>query len=205
MAKLTMTTFLTLDGVMQAPGGPKEDPSGGFEHGGWLLPHHDPDLGVFMNEVFERAQAFLLGRTTYQVFAAHWPRVTDPGNPIAERLNRLPKHVASNTLERVTWHNSSLVRHVRREVAELKQRYSGELQVHGSAGLAQTLLRERLVDELNLLVFPVVLGHGKRLFEAGSTPTAWSLQSSRTTSTGVQLARYALAGRPAYGSFALED
>ena len=205
MAKLTMTTFLTLDGVMQAPGGPKEDPSGGFEHGGWLVPHNDPDLGVFMNEVFEKAQAFLLGRTTYQVFAAHWPRVTDPGNPIAERLNRLPKHVASNTLERVTWHNSSLVRHVRREVAELKQRCSGELQVHGSAGLAQTLLRERLVDELNLLVFPVVLGHGKRLFEAGSAPTAWSLRSSRTTSSGVQIATYALAGRPAYGSFALED
>lgn len=205
MAKLTMTTFLTLDGVMQAPGGPKEDPSGGFEHGGWLVPHADPEMGSFMNEVFERAQGFLLGRTTYQVFAAHWPRVTDPENPIARLLNRLPKHVASNTLERVTWENSSLVRNVRREVAELKQRYSGELQVHGSAGLAQTLLRERLVDELNLLVFPVVLGHGKRLFEAGSAPTAWALQSSRTTSSGVQIATYALAGRPAYGSFALDD
>lgn len=205
MAKLTMTTFLTLDGVMQAPGGPEEDPSDGFDQGGWLVPHLDPDMGTFMAEVFERAEAFLLGRTTYEVFAAHWPRVTDPANPIAARLNSLPKHVASNTLERVTWHNSSLVRYVKREVTELKQRYQGELQVHGSAGLAQTLLREQLVDELNLLVFPVVLGHGKRLFEAGSAPSAFKLRSFRTTSAGVLIASYVLAGEPEYGSFALTD
>jgi dihydrofolate reductase len=205
MGKLTLTTFLTLDGVMQAPGGPREDPSDGFEHGGWLVPYADADVGRFLSEVFGRARAFLLGRTTYEVFAEHWRRVTDPENPIARRLNELPKHVASGTLERLTWQHSSLVRDVRREVPELKLRYEGELQVHGSAGLARTLLRERLVDELNLLVFPVVLGHGKRLFETGAAPTAFTLQSTRTIGAGVQLARYALAGSPDYGSFATED
>lgn len=205
MGKLTLTTFLTLDGVMQAPGGPREDPSDGFEHGGWLVPYADADVGRFLSEVFGRAQAFLLGRTTYEVFAEHWPRVTDLENPIARRLNQLPKHVASATLDRVTWQHSSLVRDVRREIPELKLRYEGELQVHGSAGLARALLRERLVDELNLLVFPVVLGHGKRLFEAGAAPSAFRLQSARTIGAGVQLASYALAGAPDYGSFAAED
>ncbi len=205
MGKLTLTTFLTLDGVMQAPGGPREDPSDGFEHGGWLVPYADPDVGRFLGEVFGRARAFLLGRTTYEVFAAHWPRVTDPEHPIARRLNRLPKHVASGTLDRVTWEHSLLVRDVRREIPELKLRYEGELQVHGSAGLARTLLRERLVDELNLLVFPVVLGHGKRLFEADAAPSAFTLQSARTIGAGVQLATYTLAGTPDYGSFAAED
>jgi dihydrofolate reductase len=205
MGKLTLTTFLTLDGVMQAPGGPREDPSDGFEHGGWLVPYADPDVGRFLSEVFGRARAFLLGRTTYEVFAAHWPHVTDSEHPIARRLNHLPKHVASGTLDRVTWEHSALVRDVRREVPELKLRYEGELQVHGSAGLARTLLRERLVDELNLLVFPVVLGHGKRLFEADTAPSAFTLRSARTIGAGVQLATYALAGTPDYGSFAAED
>src|SRR6478752_5800195 len=108
MSKLTMTTFLTLDGVMQAPGGPPEDPSGGFRHGGWLVPLFDGDMAKFMTEVFERADAFLLGRNTYQIFANHWPRVTDPSDPIATKLNALPKHVASKTLTRVEWNNSSL-------------------------------------------------------------------------------------------------
>ena len=204
MAKLTMTTFLTLDGVMQAPGGPPEDPSGGFRHGGWLVPFFDGDTGKFMTEVFERADAFLLGRTTYQIFANHWPRVTDPSDPIATKLNALPKHVASKTLARVEWNNSSLVSDVVSEVATLKERYPRELQVHGSAGLAQTLLEHDLVDEYHLLVFPIVLGTGKRLFAGGAIPAALKLLHTRATSTGTIIASYARVGKPTTGSFMLD-
>lgn len=204
MGKLTMTTFVTLDGVMQAPGGPPEDTSGGFSHGGWLVPLADPDMGQFMASVFDRADAFLLGRGTYQIFAGHWPRVTDPADPIATRLNQLPKHVASKTLDKFEWNNSSLVRDVVGGVAELKRRYARELQVHGSAGLAQTLTQHDLVDEYNLLTFPVVLGTGKRLFGAGAVPSALELASTRTTSRGVVISTYRRAGKPTYGSFMLE-
>lgn len=204
MAKLTLTTFLTLDGVMQAPGGPPEDTSGGFEHGGWLVPYFDSDLGQFMTQIFERCDAFLLGRGTYEIFAGHWPRVTDPNDPIATRLNQLPKHVASQTLDKVDWHNSTLLRDVVGEVPALKARYQRELQVHGSAGLAQTLLQHDLVDELNLLTFPVVLGTGKRLFGNGTLPSALELQSARTSTTGVVMSAYRRVGRPRYGSFMLE-
>lgn len=140
MSKLTITSFLTLDGVMQAPGGPDEDTSGGFRHGGWLVPYADADMGAFMVEVFARADAFLLGRGTYQIFAGHWPRVTDPADPVAGALNRLPKHVASKTLETAEWNSTTLVRDVGREIASLKARYPRELQVHGSHGLCQTLI-----------------------------------------------------------------
>jgi dihydrofolate reductase len=204
MGKLTMTTFVTLDGVMQAPGGPTEDTSGSFVHGGWLVPYADEDMGKFMVEVFAEAEAFLLGRTTYQIFAGHWPRVTDPADPVAGALNRLPKHVASKTLERVEWSASQLVRNVVAEVPGLKRRYTRELQVHGSAGLAQTLIEHDLVDVYHVLTFPVVLGSGKRLFAAGAVPTALRLAATRTTSTGVVISSYQRAGRPSYGSFALD-
>jgi len=204
MSKLTMTTFLTLDGVTQAPGGPAEDPSGGFGHGGWLVPFFDEGMRKFMVEVFERADAFLLGRTTYQIFASHWPRVTDPSDLIASKLNGLPKHVASNTLARVDWHASSLVTDVVSAVPELKSRYPRELQVHGSAGLAQTLLEHDLVDEYHLLVFPVVLGTGKRLFAAGALPARLKLLGTRTTESGTIIASYARAGKPKLGSFMLD-
>jgi len=204
MSKLTMTTFLTLDGVMQAPGGPPEDPSGGFSYGGWLVPFFDEVTGKFMTEVFERADAFLLGRTTYQIFANHWPRVTDPADPIASKLNALPKHVATKTLDRVEWNNSSLVRDVVSDVAKLKARYARELQVHGSAGLAQTLIEHDLVDEYHLLVFPVVLGSGKRLFAAGAVPAKMKLLHTCTTSAGTIIASYARAGKPTQGSFMLD-
>jgi dihydrofolate reductase len=204
MAKLTMTTFVTLDGVMQAPGAPQEDPSGGFSHGGWLVPYADPDGFGFVREVFERAEAFLLGRGTYQIFTGHWPKVTDPADSIASKLNQLPKHVVSKTLSEASWHNSSIVRDVTTSVSELKRRYGKELQVHGSAGLAQSLLRLQLVDELNVLVYPIILGQGKRLFEAGVTPSAFKLLESRTTPAGVVIQRYAFAGSPSYGSFALD-
>ncbi|HYF28639.1 MAG TPA: dihydrofolate reductase family protein [Baekduia sp.] len=206
--KLTVTTFQTLDGVMQAPGGPEEDRAGGFEHGGWVFPHVDEEFGAFMDETFRSAEAFLLGRFTYETFAAHWPKVDDAGDPVAAKLNALPKHVASRTLrqEDLTWQGSTLLgADVPAAVAELKARPGGELQVHGSAGLLQTLLRHDLVDELRLLTFPLVLGTGKRLFADGAVPAALRLTESRTTGAGVTIGVYAFAGRPSYGSFALED
>jgi dihydrofolate reductase len=205
--KLTVTTFQTLDGVMQAPGGPEEDPRGGFEHGGWLVPHADAEMGEFMDETFAPAEAFLLGRFTYETFAAHWPRVDAPDDPIATKLNALPKHVASRTLRDgdLTWAGSSLLGDdVPARVAELKARPGGELQVHGSAGLIQTLLQHDLVDELRLLTFPVVLGAGKRLFGEGTVPAAMRLSDTRTTSAGTVISVYAFAGRPSYGSFLLD-
>lgn len=205
MAKLTVTTFVTLDGIMQAPGGPQEDVAGGFEHGGWAVPHLDEDFGKFIDEVFARAGSFLLGRVTYQIFAGHWPHVTDPHDPVAARLNGLPKHVATRTLDRLEWKGSSIVRDVPAEVARLKRAAGGELQVHGSAGLLQTLLAHGLVDELNLLQFPVVLGKGKRLFGSGTVPSALRLVASRTTSKGVVVATYQPAGQVVVGTAELED
>jgi dihydrofolate reductase len=205
--KLTVTTFQTLDGVMQAPGGPQEDPSGGFEHGGWLVPHADGDMGTFIDETFDAAEAFLLGRRTYEIFASHWPKVGDD-DPVARRLNALPKYVASRTLgeEDLSWADSSLLGDdVPARIAELKARPGGELQVHGSAGLIQTLLRDELIDELRVLTFPVVLGTGKRLFGDGAVPAGVRLADSRTTSAGTIIAVYAFEGRPSYGSFALDD
>jgi dihydrofolate reductase len=205
MAKLTMTTFLTLDGVMQAPGGPKEDPSGGFVHGGWMFPYADEDFGRFMTEVFGRVDAFLLGRKTYEIFAAHWPRITDPSDPIAGPLNKLPKYVASKTLAKVDWNGSTLIRDVVSDVAKLKAQFAREIQVHGSCGLAQTLIEHDLVDEYHLLSFPVVLGSGKRLFGNGAVPAAMKLSASRTTSKGVVINSYSRDGKLAVGSFALEE
>ena len=201
MGKLTVTTFVTLDGVMQAGGGPAEDTSGGFSHGGWMVPHAGEDGRKFIVGVFERADAFLLGRGTYQTFASYWPRVTDPGNLIAAKLNALPKHVASRTLKTTEWNNSTLLRDVVREVGELKKKYPRELQVHGSAGLLQTLLSEELIDELNLIIFPVVLGTGKRLFGTGTRPAAMVNTGSRTTQSGALIATYRREGTPKYGSF----
>jgi dihydrofolate reductase len=205
VAKLTMTSFVTLDGVMQAPGGPSEDRSGAFLHGGWVIPYAEADFGRFMVEVFSRAGAFLLGRGTYEIFASHWPRVTDPADPIAGALNRLPKYVASRTLDRLTWSGATLIRDVRAEVARLKREDGGELQVHGSPGLGQTLLEYELLDELHVLQLPVVLGSGKRLFGSGTIPAAFQLLATRTTSKGVLISSYRPAGRPTYGSAELKE
>jgi len=205
MSKLTVTTFLTLDGVMQAPGMPDEDRSGGFQYGGWLVPYADADMMRIVAEAFAQADAFLLGRKTYEIFAGYWPRVTDPADPVARALNVLPKHVVSKTLDKVDWHNSTLVQgDVVKEIAALKQKPGRELQVHGSAGLAQTLLENGLIDEYRLWLYPVVLGTGKRLFGAGTVPAALTLASTQTTSTGVVVATYRPAGKPKFGSFALD-
>jgi dihydrofolate reductase len=148
MRKLVVGTFLTLDGVLQGPGGPEEDRSGGFAHGGWLVPYFDDTMGYIMGEWIRRAGGFVLGRKTYEIFAAHWPHVNDP---IAEKLNTAPKYVASRTLDRVTWRQATLIRgNVAEAVGRLKGEPGGELQVHGSGDLIQTLLTHRLIDEFRL-------------------------------------------------------
>jgi dihydrofolate reductase len=204
MAELTLTTFLTLDGVMQAPGAPNEDPSGNFPYGGWLVPLADADMGKTMIEIFSRADAFLLGRTTYDIFSAYWPMITDPSDPIAGKLNSLPKFVASRTLTAFSWSETSHVQDVTKEVIDLKKRFSREVQVHGSCGLAQTLIENDLIDEYRLLTFPVILGIGKRLFGVGAVPATLALVSSNTTSKGVIISVYRRAGSLKTGSFALD-
>jgi dihydrofolate reductase len=206
MGTLTVTSFITLDGVMQSPGGRDEDRTGEFEHGGWFVPFvADEEFGRFIDAIFARADAFLLGRGTYQVFASHWPRVTDPADLVASRLNGLPKHVASRTLRRLDWRGASLLgADVPGAVRALKARYARELQVHGSPGLLQTLLADDLVDVLHLLVAPVVLGTGKRLFGPGIAPAAFALDACRATPSGLALQTYRRTGRPAYGNIGLE-
>jgi dihydrofolate reductase len=202
--RLTLTTFLSVDGVLQAPGGPHEDTSGGFEQGGWLVPYFDDDMGQFMAGVMAEADAFLLGRRTYDIFAAAWPSVTDPDDPIASKLNGLPKYVPSHSLEDPAWAPTTVLRgDLVEEVEALKRRPGRELQVHGSGALARSLLQHDLIDVYRLLTFPVVLGNGRKLFEDGALPTALRLQEARTTSTGATIAVYESAGRPAYGEFEL--
>jgi dihydrofolate reductase len=199
--KLTMTTFLSLDGVMQGPGGPDEDRSNGFDQGGWLVPYVDEDMGKFVTDWFAAADAFLLGRKTYEIFAAYWPNITDETDPVATKLNALPKFVVSNTLGKVEWNNSTLIKgDVAKEVTKLKQRPGRELQVHGSGHLAQTLMAHDLIDEYRLWIYPVVLGDGRRLFPNGVSPAALRLLDTSTTSTGVVIHVYEPAGKPTYGS-----
>jgi len=204
--RLTATTFLTLDGVMQAPGGPDEDRSDGFEHGGWSFPFPDEDFGRLVGAWFEQADAFLLGRRTYEIFAAFWPQVTDQTDPVATRLNRLPKYVASRTLESVSWRGAELLRgDVAEQVAGLKEQPGRELQVHGSGGLLQTLMAHDLVDEHRLFIYPVVLGSGRRLFREGAPPRSLKLLDTTTTSTGVVVATYARGGPVVTGSFTVDE
>jgi len=203
--KLVVGTFLTLDGVMQGPGGPEEDRSGGFEHGGWLVPYFDDMMGKVVTAWTEAADGLLLGRRTYEIFAAHWPRIGDE-DPIARKLNRVPKYVASRTLDRLEWNNSTLLEgDVAAEVAKMKREPGRELQVTGSGNLIQTLLKHDLVDEFRLWEFPVVLGKGKRLFADGAIPAALKLTDTKTSTTGVAIHTYRPAGKPDYGSFMLEE
>jgi dihydrofolate reductase len=200
MRKLVVGTFLSMDGVMQAPGGPNEDRDGGFQHGGWLVPYFDETIGEIMTEWAKRAGAFLLGRRTYEIFAASWPKSTDPADEIATALNTRPKFVASRTLDKVTWNNSHLLRgEVAEEVAKLKTQEGGEIQVHGSGGLLQTLLRRDLIDTLRIWQFPVVIGTGKRLFGDGTIPAAFRLVDTQLATTGAVLHVYERAGDLRYG------
>jgi dihydrofolate reductase len=202
--ELTITTFLSVDGVYQGPGGPDEDRRDGFDRGGWLVPHFDEATSLFMNDVFDKVDAFLLGRRTYEIFAASWPKVTDPNDPIASRLNKLPKYVVSTTLGAADWQNSTIVKgDIPAEVARLKEAPGRELQVHGSGALARTLLENDLVDEWRLLVFPVIVGAGRRLFPDAGVATGLRLVDSRTTGSGVAIHVYRPTGRPEFGEVEL--
>jgi dihydrofolate reductase len=204
--KLTTTMFVSVDGVAQGPGGPDEDRSGGFERGGWLVPHFDEETGQFMDQVFRRVDAFLLGRKTYEIFAGSWGKMDDPGdNPVAVNLNTLPKYVPSTTLKDPEWTNTTVLSDdVASAVRELKERPGQELQVHGSITLVRWLLENDLVDELNLLVFPVVVGQGRRLFADQGLDTNLQVVESKTTSSGVTILTYRTAGRPDYGTAEVE-
>lgn len=199
--RLTLTTFLTLDGVMQAPGAPDEDTSGGFAHGGWQFPFADDDDFALFADWFGLADALLLGRTTYQIFAGYWPRVTNPDNSIAVALNTLPKYVVSTTLESADWHNSTVLRgDIPAAIAALKAEPGNELQVHGSATLAQTLIAHHLVDEYRLITYPVVLGSGRKLFDPVEPAALRLTEVIHHAGSPAVITVYQPAGEPEYGS-----
>ena len=193
---------MTLDGVMQGPGGPEEDPTGGFSYGGWSVPYFDEFLGEVMADQMGRPFDLLLGRQTYEIFAAYWPLQDDNTNPGAAAINNARKYVVSHGELDLSWHNSLQVQgDVVGEIEKLKQQDGPELQVHGSGKLIQTLLRNDLVDELWLKIFPITLGTGKRLFAEGSISAAFALRNSRVSPAGVIVASYERAGEVRTGSF----
>jgi dihydrofolate reductase len=198
---LAVNTFMSLDGVMQAPGGPEEDPTGGFTLGGWAVNYFDEEM---LGEIAESGPYdLLLGRGTYEIFAAHWPY--DEG-PVADHLNGTHKHVASTTLERADWSNSTVIGgDVAEYVADLKSQDGPEIQVHGSPGLIQTLLEHDLVDEFRLWIFPVVVGSGKRLFGSGAIPAGLTLTGNKVSKTGVTINTYERAGAIEAGSMDFDE
>jgi dihydrofolate reductase len=200
MRRLIVSTFLTLDGVMQAPGGPGEDDSGGFAHGGWSVNYWDDMMGQVMGEATSKPFAMVLGRTTYDIMAAYWP--TAPEDTGAKVFNAATKYVASRGHPTLDWSNSVLIEgDAAQGLAKLKQEDGPELQVHGSGNLIQTLLRDNLIDEFRLWVFPVVLGSGKRLFAEGTVPAGLKLVDSKVSTTGVVIGTYEPAGEVVTGSF----
>ena len=204
--KLVVGTQLTLDGVMQAPGGPDEDQDSGFEQGGWSVNYWDGEMGEVMDDQFAEADALLLGRKTYEIFAAYWPTVDAEDDFVATKLNSMPKYVASRTLDGVEWNNSTLLLgDVAEAVETLKEERGDVIMVQGSSDLIQTLLAHDLVDEFWFWIFPVVVGDGKRLFGDGTIPAALELTTAETSSTGVQLLRYKGVGEIDHGSFAVDD
>ena len=203
MRKLIVSTFLTLDGVMQAPGGPGEDNDGGFTHGGWSVNYWDERMGEIMGEALSTPFAMVLGRKTYDIMAAHWPDAPEESG--AGVLNDATKYVASRGRPALEWENSVLIEgDAATGLAELKREDGPELQVHGSGNLIQTLLASGLVDEYRLWVFPVVIGSGKRLFADGTTPAGLRLVDSTVSTTGVVIGTYEPAGELVTGSFALD-
>lgn len=203
MRKLLVTTFLTLDGVMQAPGGPEEDETGRFEYGGWSVNHWDDKVSAFMQNTMGGGFDLLIGRKTYDIFAGYWPHasVEDGAGP----MNNATKYVASRSPRTLDWQNSILLDgDVPEQVAALKLEDGPELQVHGSSNLIQTLLRHNLVDDFRLLVFPVVIGSGKRLFAEGSIPCELKLVDSSISDTGVYMGIYHPAGGITTGTFGLD-
>jgi dihydrofolate reductase len=199
--KLTTITHVSLDGVMQGLGGPDEDRRGGFERGGWALPLFHDEGAAYLDQVFQRAGAFLFGRRTYEIFAGYWGVMTDPVNPIAGPLNTRPKYVASTTLTDPHWAGTTVLSgDLAAAIGELKAGPAGELQVHGSGELIRWLLDNHLVDELTLLTYPLVVGQGTRLFPATGPDVALDLVDARSTPEGVTIQVYRPTGRPQYAA-----
>ncbi len=200
--RLVTNTFITLDGVMQAPGGPEEDPSGGFNYGGWSANYWDDMMGQVMSEVMSKPFDLLLGRKTYEIFAAYWPYAKeDP----AAKLNSAKKYVVSKTLDQLGWSNSTLLSgEIVKEIRKLKEQNGPEIQVHGSGNLIQTLLEHHLIDEFRIWIFPVLIGKGKHLFGEGEYASNLKLVESKTSTTGVIIATYQPGGKLETGSFAPE-
>lgn len=201
MRKIVVLSFISLDGVMQAPGGSEEDTSGGFKFGGWTVPYWDDFSGEIMDQQIGRVPAdLLLGRKTYDIFASYWPKQK---GDIADPFNKATKYVVSASSPKLTWENSVLIEgDIAAKLKELKEQDGPMLQVHGSGNLIQTLLKNDLVDELWLKIFPVTLGNGKRLFAEGTIPAAFELIESKTSPSGVIFANYKRAGEVKTGSFA---
>jgi len=201
MRKIAVLSFVSLDGVMQAPGGPDEDPSGNFKHGGWSVGYWDDVMGKVMAEQMGHPYDLLLGRKTYEIFAAYWPKAK--GVPGADGLNKARKYVVSKTPRKLDWNNSVLVTgNLPEEIKKLKRQDGPELQVHGSSDLIQTLLKNDLIDEFRLKIYPVSIGHGKRLFGDGTIPASFKLLESKSSPSGVIIATYGRDGAIKTGSFA---
>lgn len=196
MRKIIVLEFISLDGVMQAPGGPKEDTSGGFKYGGWTFPYFDEVSGREMNKQMKRKYDLLLGRKTYDIWAGYWPEHTETW----PQVNKITKYVVSKTLKKPTWENTVVVKDTA-ELKKLRNSNGPDLQVYGSGNLVQTLLKNDLVDELWLKIFPVTLGKGKRLFEDGAIPAAFKLTNSKISPSGVIFVNYKRAGKVKTGSF----
>jgi dihydrofolate reductase len=206
MRKIVVATFTSLDGVMQAPGGPQEDPTGGFAFGGWVAPHFDAALGEALGGIFGRPFDLLLGRKTYEIFAGHWPFVTDPNDPIAATFNKVTKFVASRSQPTLSWQNSQhLGTDVVASLKRLKVENGPDLLVQGSSNLLQTLWTNSLIDEFSVLTFPVVLGRGKRLFGDGAIPVALKLINASSYPAGVVVATYKPDGTVRTGDFQLAE
>ena len=194
--------FVTLDGVSQGPGSPGEDTSDGFSQGGWFVPHLDEEFVQQAADWLGQADALLFGRRTYDNFARDWPRITDPDDPFSEKMNGLPKYVASHSLKQASWAPTTILSgDVAAQVAELKRQPGRELQIHGSARLAQSLLAAGLIDEVRLVIAPVVVGNGRRLFPVGGAPAGLRLLRSSTTPGGLAILVYESAGHPEYGTY----
>ncbi|MER9232795.1 dihydrofolate reductase family protein [Mesorhizobium sp. M0622] len=204
MRKIIAATFVSLDGVMQAPGGPEEDPVGGFKFGGWTFHYWDDVMGAAMGETFSKPFALLLGRKTYDIFAAHWPY--QKNDPIADSFNAVTKYVATHRPDTLSWQNSQpLGGDVVATLRRMKEEDGPDLLIQGSSELIQTLLANDLIDEISLLIFPLVLGKGKKLFGSGTIPAAFKLTRSQASTTGVIMASYERSGEIKTGSFATEE
>jgi dihydrofolate reductase len=201
MRKLIVAEHISLDNVIQAPGGPKEDPSGEFRFGGWEVPYDDDAIGQFVQEMFSHPFELLLGRHTYDIWAAYWPHVRT-GNPIADLFNSVPKHVATHRPDTLDWQNSHALKgDLADAIRTLKQQDGPNLMTWGSANMLHQLLAAGLVDHLWLMIYPIVLGHGKRLFSDNAQPFAFTMEHSITTASGVILTRYTRSGEVSTGTF----